>query len=500
MCNSENHKCNRGEITLSKIPLCLLIIGILASASFAQPTSVNDKIIIRTPNSELNSGDVFNLFEEARISASLRRGEPLSFKQLSSYTDRYRVLVEQLQARFIGSQMKGTIDPKEIEGVVHNLSAGLPLHRALVETTSSVPSQQSERALFRRYNTSKATMGRAIKLELKKLRLVDALLAELPPEYMLINWFEQSLEVEFEAVTIPRVPTTREIDRAVVQLKQEISSAYAQSPGRFNKSPKILATRVRVPWVLPRTSQSDASVRQRASALRRQRESGAELSSVLKASGDSYGLRKGGHVTLNARKYSQLARLNKGDRSPVVEDDRGVGFYEIKMHAPAFTRLLSEDTVQRELAAELLRESDTLPTAYSLARSIADSWVSQPNLIAARIATIQGARRIPSSRFAPFASALIPGIGTSEAGSAHLKMIQRLNVSENPLPIRQDYVVFRVTDWDVPDLNTWWEKAPEFWAGYAPKARRQILHQWITKNCPKSSIEVDAKVIAQMDL
>ena len=255
-----------------------------------------------------------------------------------------------------------------------------------------------------------------------------------------------------------------------------------------------------MPWSQSRTPQTDETVRQLAKSLRKRREAGAGLAEILQAAGDAFAIRKQGHVTLNASRHPELAALKKGERSAIVEDDRGVGFYEIKMHAPAFTRRLEEETVQRELAAELLRERDQLPSAYHQAQAIADQWVAQPHLVNSTHTEIQGSRKIPASRFAPYATALIPGLGTSEAGSDHIKTLKVGAVSGQPVSIRQDYVVFRVTDWVLPALGEWWRVAPSFWADYEPKARRQLLHQWLSLHAPKSAIEVNAEAIAKMKL
>jgi hypothetical protein len=500
MCNSENHKCNLPQKHLCSIALCWLMVACLPSVVLAQSPADPKAPMVWAPGLALDIKGVRSIFEEARVSASLRQGHPLTFGQLSSYPDRYRVLVEQLQSRFIAKQVKVSVTESEVAAVAGQIIKGVGVERAVINRSTQSSTPIHIERLASRLKTSNTFIVDAVTLEIKRRQLVDTLLDELPSNYMLINWFEQSLEVEFEAVTVPRVPTSREIDRAVIDLKVEIAEVYNARPGRFNKPPKILATRIRVPWSQTRSSALDAQVRQHASRLRTERDAGGDLMSILKSAGDDYAVRKKGHVTLNARKYPKLLALGKDERSDMFEDERGVGFYEIKMHAPAYARKLSEQTVQRELAAELLRLRDTLPTAYRKAQAIADTWVSRPDLVDEELKNIQGSRRIPLSRFAPFASSLIPGLGTSESGSDRIKALRGHEVSGQPVWIRQDYVIFRVGDWQVPNLGEWWENAPAYWAEYEPKARRQLLHQWLTSKFPKTSIEVDGEAISKLIL
>jgi hypothetical protein len=496
MCNSENYKCNLRWIPWHLVPSYILVIACLYSSVLAQ----SPPFVVVTPDASFDINGVRSLFEEARVSASLKQGRSLSFEQLSEYPARYRVLLEQLQSRFIAKQVSNAVKENELSSIASQLLGGLSLSRAVISRANHSGRSDSVEQLASQLKTSQTRVVDVITLAVKKHHFINALLANLPTDYMLINWFEQSLQVEFEAITIPRVPTSREIDRAVLELRSEITRVYKERPGRFNKPRKILATRIRVPWLQNRSNGADSQVRGRAAKLLRAREDGDGVLSLLERAGDDYALRKKGHVTLNARKHPKLAKLNKGERSGLFEDDRGVGFYEIKMQAPAYTRKLTDQTVQRELAAELLRQRDTLPNAYRKAQAIADTWVSSPDLVDQRLKNIQGSRRIPSSRFAPYVSALIPGLGTAELGAEQIQQLQRNEVSGHPVWIRQDYVVFRVAGWQVPILGEWWQKAPAYWAEYEPKARQQLIHQWLTREFPKNSVEVDGEVISKMVL
>ena len=96
---------------------------------------------------------------------------------------------------------------------------------------------------------------------------------------------------------------------------------------------------------------------------------------VLRETGDKHLIRKGGRVTLNAEAYAPLASLPAGARTPLMEDEVGVSFYEIERHTPAFTR----DPFPRKQyneQAEILKKTDQLPSAYRVAQQLSDLWVS----------------------------------------------------------------------------------------------------------------------------
>ena len=125
-------------------------------------------------------------------------------------------------------------------------------------------------------------------------------------------------------------------------------------------------------------------------------------------------------------------------------------------------RDLSAQTVQRELAAEILRKTDQLPSAYRVAQQLSDLWVSLPERVNAELSHVQGSRRIKRGRFTPYASNHIPGIGLSEVGTVHLQQVKSGKVSGQPVRIRQDYLVFKVIEWKIPALADWWKKRCAF--------------------------------------
>ena len=261
-----------------------------------------------------------------------------------------------------------------------------------------------------------------------------------------------------------------------------------------------MARRIRVRWSMPRTPTSDRKIRAQVGKLRNARESGRAFEDVLRETGDKHLIRKGGRVTLNAEAYAPLASLPAGARTPLMEDEVGVSFYEIERHTPAFTRPLSAQTVQRELAAEILRKTDQLPSAYRVAQQLSDLWVSLPERVNAELSHVQGSRRIKRGRFTPYASNQIPGIGLSEVGTVHLQQVKSGKVSGQPVRIRQDYLVFKVIEWKIPALADWWEEAPRFWQTYEQQSRQSLIRSWLKVYDAAQNVTIDKPKLAQMSL
>ncbi|MGB0645909.1 MAG: hypothetical protein ACPGQS_01980 [Bradymonadia bacterium] len=499
MCNSSAHKTRRRHDATFWL-VWLLTISCAASHPSHANSPKPESIVVRTSTESYGISETRRLFEEARVVASLQTDRSLTLKQLSDFADRYRVLTEHLQLRLMSLKAPKKAEMIVIQQLASKILNGYSLTEALEKSEPAQTSPEAIERLAVRVASSSEVVKEALRLLIQREYLINQLQKKLPQSYMLINWYEQNLSVDFEGLAVPRVPTSREIDRALGRLQPEIATAYEKNRRRFNRPPKIMANRIRVRWSRPRTPDSDRTIRSKIATLKMARESGQTFEEVLSQTGDQHAIRKGGRVTLNANAYPSLANLKAGTITPLMEDDVGVSFYEIKLHTPAFTRPLSTQTVQRELAAEILRETDQLPSAYRVAQQLSDLWVSLPERITSELSRIQGSKRISRGQFAPYASNQIPGVGLSEAGTVHLQQLKTGKVSGQPVRIRQDYLVFKVINWTVPALADWWQEAPRFWRTYEPQARQNLIRSWLKVHGTDQQVKVDKPTLAQMSL
>ena len=111
---------------------------------------------------------------------------------------------------------------------------------------------------------------------------------------------------------------------------------------------------------------------------------------------------------------------------------------------------------------------------------------------------VQGSKVLQPSPFAPFSERLIPGLGTSDDASKKLQVMNVGDVTEPPLIIRQDYVVFRADEWILPELNDWHMEAPKVWPVFVKKAKTQLLATWVQKRLPRETLKVNAKAISTL--
>ena len=281
----------------------------------------------------------------------------------------------------------------------------------ILSTLTSFTNQTSEQLSGLWY--SACLVRKVVVQQWKKHRFADILFERLPPGYMLSNWFERQLKLRFSAISIPRVPTSIEIDKAIGEKKGAIQARYAAERQRFVKPAKILAKRILVPWRSPRTPADDKWVRKKGQNLHRAAQRGADLDSL----GCKGWLRSGPKKTRKSYIISQappkLSDKSAGYVSEVEENKIGVMFFVVDTQIPTFVRTLDDATVQRELAAEVLRQDNQLSTAYGYAMQ-ATALLKSKSIPLPKTLNNAGRQGAPTQSFAPFSERLIPGLGTSD--------------------------------------------------------------------------------------
>ncbi len=498
MCNRTKRKI----LSAGRGTLCATLF-LLATPSFfwsqgRSHAAPQKEVVVSGPYLSLTKEDVKTVFEEARVTQSLKGAQSLSLAELVSYPERYKILVGQLEDRAISKAVEERPSKAEYYRILNGIGRGIRLSKILSTADIEADKATTENVIAKTYHTSPAVIRTVVIQQWRKHRFADTLFSKLPPGYMLSNWFERELKLRFSAVTIPRVPTSIEIDRAIQEKHQDIKLKYAAERRRFVKPAKIMATRVLVPWRSPRTPADDKWVRKKAGKLRNAAIKATAIDALVVKAGYGRDQRKQGKVTLTASKHADLADKPEGHISKIQENKVGVLFFKIDTHIPVFARTMEDATVQRELAAEVLRDSDQLATAYGHAMRATTLLKADAANLTQTLEKVQGSKVLQPQPFAPFSNPLIPGIGTSKEASGRLQKIRVGEVTQPPLVVRQDYVVFRADEWLLPNLNEWYLEAPKVWPVFVGKAKKQLLATWLSRRLPKDKIKVDAKVISTL--
>lgn len=498
MCNLRKRKILAPR-KLTQWAYCIVAATCIVSTAQAQaPVGQNNEWIVTGPYLALNLQQVELTFEEARITQSLRSGKRVSLVELVTYPQRHQVLVSQLQNQAIAKSVDKRPSNDEYYRILNGLGEGMRLNKILSDPAIKSSTKISESILAQRYQTTPALIRQIIIQQWKRHSLAEMLFDKLPPSFMLVNWFQRNVQLKFSAISIPRVPTSVEIDAAIQTKKDAIRKVYEGKPQRFVKPAKVVAQRVLVPWRTPRTPSDDEWTRAKAKALRKAAIQGKPMETLVVSAGFEPDQRKGGQITLRRSLFPELKERAVGDLSSITEDKLGVFFFKVLTHIPVFERKLTDPTVQRELAAELLRNGDELPTAKAQALRAATLLSSGVEALSLDTLDVQGARVMQPKPFAPFADALIPGLGTSEDATNRLKNLRDGEVTQQPILVRQDYVVFRADQWILPDLNEWWQSALIEWPIFVQKAKGQLIEQWLARRLPKAQIKMDGKAIADI--
>ena len=152
--------------------------------------------------------------------------------------------------------------------------------------------------------------------------------------------------------TVPRVPTSEEIDKVVENDQNTLKTLYEEKRNRFVKPRRIVVRRIlKLDAKQHSNEHSIESLRQK--ALR-----GESADQLVALAGAPQDIRRGGRFTLSATRAPELLNIPVGGITEIKRVDGGAYFFIVETQIPAFVRYYDDATVQRELAAELLRQTD----------------------------------------------------------------------------------------------------------------------------------------------
>ncbi len=440
--------------------------------------------------------------DEARVLQFWRTGEPPPVEALRNAMLRRRVVAKALETRVVREEAarRGlAVPPERLAQALENFAAGRPLDAPLPEPAPD-PGTIDAR-LAARYGTAPERARQVVVDLLYAGLLSDALLAETPDATLRRAWEDEETQARVDVVQVPRVPTTKEIDRAVRERAPAIAAFYEKNRERFQKPERALGRRV----VVPVPSGADAAAREaartKAEALRARVAGGEDLAKVASAETIEGERRRAGVVGPWTREQApELFEMKQGELSPVRPHRLGFIFLRVESRIPATVRPLDDTTVQREVAAEILRDEDALPHARQVAERARELLRTDPT--GSALDALVGSERLRRATTEPFPRAVgrVPGIGLApELFEAVFKLTEAAPVTP-VFTVRQDYVVARRVDFRAPDPAQWPQVRATFAQRWRERERPHVVDRWLNDRLRGEAMWIDGPRVDALTL
>lgn len=315
----------------------------------------------------------------------------------------------------------------------------------------------------------------------------ESLVERLDESEAKADWLRQGTLISVYLLQIPRVPTSTEISRAKYKYSQKIKNYYQENLNLFSQPLRLLVDPFWIQGGKSETQRLDALAIRNAIASGRSVEALKEQYPQLK---------KGSPKTLRNRSIPQDTEIKEGAITPIRLTRYGWTFYKIKRVYPKYQRSLSERSVEREVAAAVLREVDDLPRAKKLADKGIILLNETPSNQFNKVKQWSRTNRIRVSQPDPFFESqqkVVPTIGL--APELH-DMLFKLEVGEitPSIKVRQHYVVAKLMD--KKEQNENWEQVSEsFIKTWKVKKSGQILDRWLTRHLKNKTRWVSTKLL-----
>ncbi len=363
----------------------------------------------------------------------------------------------------------------EVEALLERAAQGAPPDVSAATTPLSQTDPATlEARLVERY-ADDALVLRDVATDLVRQRvLIEALLDDVTPAEREAQWRAEETRIVASLVSVLRVATSSEIDAWQRAHGPEIAAHYAA-----NKEDFETATRRRVRRVFLETDSRDPSEVERLRAE-------AERLRALLASGvdfDALPVAPGVRVTpwrvLSRKQFPPAFGVPLHSLSGVVPAAKGLVVFKVEEETQGQARPLEDPRVQREIAAQLRRDADDLPTAKRLAlqahaalRASSSAAALEAALSALDLKVVQteafsraNGRRVPRLGFAP---ELHDALFAAKSGQV-----------VGPLTVRQHLVVARVDSRTEPAPDAWAQQAAAWTTAWRARTARERLDTWL---------------------
>ena len=303
-------------------------------------------------------------------------------------------------------------------------------------------------------------------------KLKALLVSELKEEDAKAEWKRQGTLLGVWLLQIPRVPTSNEITKAVRRYPAEIKKYYQSNLQLFSQPLRLLVDPY---WIKGGKLESH---RLEAVEVQTKLSQGKVLATLRE---EHPQLSKGGSKTLRGRSIPKNTDIKEGTYTPIRLTRYGWTFYHIKRVYPEYVRSLKERSVEREVAAAVLREMDDLPRARKLAERAQKLLLEGKSL--QQIKTWARANRVRISSPDPFFSSkqqVVPTVGL--APELHQRIFTlNLNEVSEPIKVRQHYVVAQLKEKKIQE-DQWETIKKDFLKQWTIQRAPELLDEWLTKH------------------
>ncbi len=425
---------------------------------------------------------------EARVLQHWRSGRAPDPKALESGMLRRRVLTKAMETRLVRLEIarRGlTLPPGELDALLRRAAAGLPPGRG---GSPEAPGDLGA-ALSARYGAEAARVERVARDLIEARLLTEALLNGVGEAQLKRQWTRRETLVVLDLVRVPRVPSSAEIDAAVKARKAQITRRYERARVRFVQPPRRQVSRF------------FAKAKAEAHAARGAIAAGADFASRARAESKGPNARRGG--VMGALSQAQLPaafEVALGELTPLLKERGGWAFYRVERETPALERKLDDPRVQRELAAELLREADALPEARRTAGQARLLLASGDEAGLAKLVAEARLRRHTSKAFHQDGRPSVPGLGLAPELHAAAFELSPAKPVTGIFTVRQAYVVARLLSRSEADPAAWPAAREAFTKAWKARERGVAIETWLGHRLEKQPMWVDMKRLRGLSL
>ena len=233
----------------------------------------------------------------ARITASLLAGKALYFSDLEGLAQRLRVIRQRLEQYLINRQFENS--SPTISQLARQLDLIEARHNQSPENQGASPTQSFEERLAlyaERFKCRPLDVAESLTDEWRREQFKNLLADRNRNEAYWVQWLEKESKAKVSLATVPRVPTSSEIDDIVKSEQQTLKTLYEEKRNRFVKPRRIVVRRIL------KLDTHEASNKYSIESLREKALRGESPDKLVALAGAPQDIRRGGRFTLSATK------------------------------------------------------------------------------------------------------------------------------------------------------------------------------------------------------
>ncbi len=425
---------------------------------------------------------------EARALRHWKTGRPAAIAALKNPKFRRKLLIRSLETRIVRREVerrKLPLDSEDLDRLLRQAMLGLPpMSRATAAQIATLPKDPDEidARLVARYGIAAIHLRRVAQDLSEHGSLARDLLAKTPEAKIRGSWEDAQTCIRVETYRVPRVPTSQEIERAVINRQRDIKVYFGENQRLFSRPARVFLRRFRALVPKSATANDTAEARAKVVQARLRVEGGEDLEALVRKEGAEQDRRSGGRYTAKKSQKPDLYDKEVGHITQIERTQFGWVFYQVEGSAPELKRVLSDSRVQREIGAALLRRDDHLPSASRTTSELIKKLRTERSKPPA--ASWLKAKRIRSAetkRFCRTNLQRVPTIGLAPEFARAVFGLTTENPVSTQLTVRQDYVVARLLERSTPTDAQWDKTKDAYTESWRSAKGPLIVKEWLNE-------------------